>query len=191
MKLRVLLTLVCLLAVTPALAAKVFIDYDPDYRLSADWTFAWKETAETSLADSQPWLHQRIVNDIESYLITSGASENRNAPNVYVTYHTSTKTELSLDTDHFGYGYPGGWSRWGYYGGYGAYGGTSTTTVRTYEKGSLVVDVWDAKSNKLVWRGMATEIYLDDNPDKLKKRIDKALKKMVKEWTKIRKKGAK
>ena len=29
--------------------------------------------------------------------------------------------------------------------------GTTTTTVREYTRGTLIVDVWDARTNKLVW----------------------------------------
>jgi hypothetical protein len=93
-----------------------------------------------------------------------------------------------------GYGYPGGWGMYGggYRGGYrGGYVGTTTTTVRSYQTGTLVVDVWDAKSEKLVWRGTATNISVSDNPTKMKKKIDKALKKMTDKWAKIKKKNRK
>jgi hypothetical protein len=97
---------------------------------------------------------------------------------------------VSVDTSHFGYGYPSSWA-WGY-GGYGYGGmGTSTSTVRTYETGTLVVDVWDAKTNQLVWRGTVTEIMLTPNATKMEKRIDKALKKLVNKWEKIKAKRAK
>jgi hypothetical protein len=69
--------------------------------------------------------------------------------------------------------------------------GTSTTSVSTYQKGTLVVDVWDAKSETLVWRGMASNIVLTQNPEKMHKKIDKALKKMMDKWEKIKKKMAK
>lgn len=187
MRQSLLLILVLVLVSTTAHAA-VFVDYDESYRASANRTFGWMDTPETSIRDTDPLMHSRIVNAIEHYLSMSGATESDD-PDVWVTYHGSSKENVSIDTSHFGYGYPSSWA-WGY-GGYGYGGmGTSTSTVRTYETGTLVVDVWDAKSNQLVWRGTMTEIMLTPNATKMEKRIDKALKKLVKKWEKIKAKNA-
>ncbi len=114
-------------------------------------------------------------------------------PDVYVTYHTSTKEQVSLNTSSFGYGYPGGWGGWGY-GGYWGGGvgmGSSTTTVSTWDVGTLVVDVWDPKTKQLVWRGSAGNITISQNPSKMQKKLDKALQKMVNTWQKMKAKAAK
>jgi hypothetical protein len=179
--------LVLFLTAAPALAQKIYIDYDKDYDTSGIETFAWNETSETSVADTNPLLHSRIVNGIEYYLTLGGAREVTDSPDVYVTYHASTRKELSVDTTVHGYGYPSGWGYYGrrpygYHGGYG----TATTTVRTYDKGTLIVDVWDTASKQLVWRGTADNITVTSNPTKMEKRIDKALKKMVNKWQKIK-----
>jgi hypothetical protein len=69
--------------------------------------------------------------------------------------------------------------------------GSSSTTVSTYEVGTLVVDAWDPKTEKLVWRGTATNMTVSDNPEKMMKRIDKALAKIVKKWQNLKAKEAK
>ena len=61
--------------------------------------------------------------------------------------------------------------------------------MSSYQVGTLVVDIWDAKTEKLVWRGIAAGIVIPENPAKLDKKIDKALKKMVDKWTKMKKKN--
>ena len=45
------------------------------------------------------------------------------------------------------------------YGGYGYGGGplSATTTIRKYTRGTLVIDVWDARTKQLVWRGTASD----------------------------------
>jgi hypothetical protein len=43
----------------------------------------------------------------------------------------------------------------------------------------------------LVWRGTATNITVTDNPDKMVKKIDSALSKMVKKWQSIKEKEQK
>lgn len=194
MKFRAILVLVVFLMAAPAFAQKVFIDYDHEYDFDSIKTFAWANTGETSLEDADPLLHSRLVNGIEYYLAQAGYAENKENPDIYVTYHTSTKEEMSLNTTSFGYGYPGGWG-WGgyggYYGGWGGGIGTSTTTVSKYEVGTLVVDAWDAETKNLVWRGTATNITVSDNPQKMEKRIDKALAKIVKQSQKTKEKAQK
>jgi len=48
-----------------------------------------------------------------------------------------------------------GWRRWG--GGFGDGFGTSTTTEETYKVGTLVVDLFDTNTKKLIWRGSASD----------------------------------
>ena len=174
-----------LLTAAPAFAQKVYVDYDSNYDAAGVGSFAWAETSETSVAHSNRLLHSRIVNGIEYYLTLAGAHEDESDPDVYVTYHTSTEKKVVIDTDFYGYGYPSGW---GYYGRpfpYGVYG-ASTTTVRTYDRGTLIVDIWDAATDKLIWRGTAINITVTPDPAKMERRIDKALKKMVDKWQKIK-----
>jgi len=193
MKFRVFVVAALLLMAAPAFAQKVYIDYDKEYEFDSPETFAWAKTSETSVEDANPLMHSRIVNAIEHYLTMGQLREVESDPDLYVTYHTSTKENLSLNTTSFGYGYPGGWYG-GYYGGYGYGGmgmGSSSTTVSTYETGTLVVDAWDPKTEKLVWRGTATNMTVAANPDKMMKRIDKALSKIVKKWQNLKAKQAK
>jgi len=169
-----------LLASLPAAAAKINIDYDQDFDRGKVKTFQWKETDETSLRTADPLLHSYLVNAIEFHLTERGLREVDADPDVYVTYHTSTKEEVRLDTTTYGYGYGGGWRRWGYVG-----APMGTTTVTSYERGTLVIDIWDARTNLIVWRGSATDI-LPETSTKMKKAIDKWLKKMIYTWDKLR-----
>ena len=174
----------------PAMAQKVYIDYDKDYDRDSMKTFAWAATDDTSLADSDPLMHSRIMNGIEYYLTLGGLGEDVENPDVYVTYHTSTRKEISVDVSNYGYGYSAGWGSYGRrYPSYGGSYGTSSATVRSYDKGTLVLDIWDAASKKLVWRGTAVDITVSDNPERMKKRVDKALKKIVDKWRKIKAKA--
>ena len=196
MRFSALSVLVLFLTAGPAMAQKVFVDYDKEFDRTTIKTFAWKATEETSVKKGSPLLHSRIVNGIEYYLTLGGLRENEDAPDVYVTYHTSTRKEVSFNTTSFGYGYPSSWYHGGYYPRYYGYAPTystvaATTTVSTYHKGTLVIDVWDAASNKLIWRGTAANITVVDSPTKMEKRIDKALKKMIERWKKIKAQDAK
>ena len=59
--------------------------------------------------------------------------------------------------------------------------GSAQTTVSEYTVGTLVVDMFDAKSKNLVFRGTA-EDEISDNPDRNKSRLEKASTKMFKNF---------
>ena len=64
--------------------------------------------------------------------------------------------------------------RWGGAGG-------STTLVRDYKVGSVVVDIFDANTKQAVWRGSATDA-LSDNPNANAKATEEAVTKMFKNF---------
>jgi hypothetical protein len=53
----------------------------------------------------------------------------------------------------------------------------STTTEQTIPVGSLLVDLVNAKSNKLVWRANGSEV-IPNSPDKETKDLEKMIAKM-------------
>lgn len=166
-----------LLMAAPAFSQKVNVDWDRDYQ--GPWeTYAWVTPKDGA---QNPLIHQRIVNAIDYWLTMRGRREVKpeENPNVFVTYHTNTKDEVVVTADTMGYGYGPG-MYWG-----GGMGGMTTTTARsqTYTKGTLVVDVWEPKEKKLLFRGSGTDT-VDANPEKLEKKINKIVEKMVKEFDK-------
>ena len=190
MKVRAPLMVALALLAGPAFAQKVFIDHDQTYDFDGIETFAWAKTPDTSVEKGDPLLHSRIVHGIEHQLSMGGIREVESDPDIYITYHTSTKEEMSVNTTSYGYGYPGAWA----YGGYGRYYGgggmgMSSATVTTYEMGTLIVDAWDRETEKLVWRGTAANITISPNPKKMAKRLDKALIKMASKWQSLKKKS--
>jgi hypothetical protein len=53
--------------------------------------------------------------------------------------------------------------------------------VTEYEQGTLVVDIVDAKTNKVVWRGWSQDVMdgVIDNQDRLEKQVDAGVTKMM------------
>ena len=178
------------LLAAPAYAEKPQIQWNQQYDFDAVETYQWQYTPETDLQQSQPFLHSKIKTGIEYYLTEAGLSEVQSDPDIYVNYHTSTQTEVRLQSNSYGYGYGAyGMGGWGYYG-YGMAGPVSTTTtVHEYQIGTLVIDIWDAASKELVWRGAISDTVPSDM-QKAEKLIDKALTKMVNQWRKVRAKAA-
>ena len=57
------------------------------------------------------------------------------------------------------------------------YFGESTTTSDTYTVGTLVVDLFDAKTKNLVWRGVSSGM-LSDKSDKNIKSLNRGVQKL-------------
>ena len=167
-----------------AQAQKPQIQWNNNYNFDAVNTFAWQDTPDTSLEDKNPFMHSLIKNTLEAELATSGLTEVESNPDVWVNYHASTETEVQLRSDSYGYSFGAyGMGGWGYYG--MAAGPVSTTTrVVEYERGTLVVDIWDAATKELVWRGQVSDT-LPDNPQKAEKLVVKAIGKMADQGRKL------
>ena len=60
----------------------------------------------------------------------------------------------------------------------GFYGNTSVVI----RKGQMVVDLIDASTKKLAWRGMAMENVSANNPDKLMKEVNNSISQMFKKY---------
>ena len=163
---------------TVAPAADVTIEYDEGYDFSALRTFAWRATSETSIADSDPLTHSRIVNSIEHHLTQAGLVEVEDGADVQVTYHVAVEERTHVDTTTFGYEYGDGW----YSGGGDMV--TSTTRRQTYDYGTLIVDIWDSATKSLIWRGSAGGALMTD-PEKRGRQVERALRKMVNRWRKL------
>jgi uncharacterized protein DUF4136 len=184
-----LVLLATLVLVPTAYAAKPNIQWNQDYDFSHIKTFAWQDPTAPSLAQSNPFMHKFIADEIEKRLTAAGLMKVAagGAPDVLVTYHGSVMNQVQLQSDSFGYGFGGyGGAGWGMYG-YGAAGPVSTTTrVVNYQEGTLIVDIVDPMKKELVWRGSTTPILISDSNEKTEKNISKALDAMVKQNSKLR-----
>ena len=88
---------------------------------------------------TDPLMRQRIIEDVNSALTAKGLHVVTANADLAIAAHAATKEERTLNTFYDGFG--GGW-RWG-----GRFG-SATTTVNTYEVGTLVVDIFDAGRRK-------------------------------------------
>jgi hypothetical protein len=168
-------------------AQKVYIDYDKSADLKSYKTFAMATTNQDDLSTVSPLAHQHVIEKLRSTIVAGGRlTETKDNPDLYVTYHVTSKDETSISTSGYGYGYGPGWGG-GYYWGGGGWMG-STTTVNTYTVGTLLFDVYDAKTKQAVWRGIASAT-VPSNPQKGIKKIDKAIEKLAAKWHQMQAEG--
>jgi len=121
------------------------------------------ELREGKLSDS-PLVNGRITAEIVSALARRGMRMTSD-PDVYVATHVITHEQKKLIAEGFG--------PWGPSGG--------TVTLETYVQGTLVVDLYDARTKKMIWRGLGTGTT-SDKPSKNTDKIDKALFMMFQQY---------
>jgi len=165
---RSLRTLLPFAAGVVILMAGVVTDYDHSVDFQRYKTYSWlKIHASDSLWEG------RIRHAVDSELAAKGWTV---APDgqASVAAFGSTHTQPMLNTFYDGFG--GGW-RWHGFGGLGM----ATTTVEKVPIGSLVLDIFDSETKKLIWRGRASEV-LSEKPEKDEKKLEKTVAEMFKHF---------
>lgn len=150
-----------------------------DYDRSADFSqykfYSYVES-NISIKEENPLAHERILAALEEQLAAKGLTKNDSNPDVNITYHAEENEAIQVNADNIGYAYGDGWA-WGG----GMTMGTQTGLVSAYSEGTLVIDIWDAQKNELVWRGVATET-LSADPAKNQKLAQEVVEEMFKRY---------
>jgi len=103
---------------------------------------------------------------VSGELIAKGLAEDQVDPDVLVAYHVGA--EDKIDVSGWGYRYSDPNAVWG-----------RGIDVYPYRKGTLVLDVIDAKTMHLVWRASARRVIEENpNPAETGRRIDDAVEQM-------------
>jgi len=165
MKTRLVLLVSVICLTTIAVSQQVSVNFNRSQSFSQFRTYAWGSNNANQVEDSI--LAQVAVQDIGSALQGKGwqkvlESEN---PSVIVTANGGLKQQTS-------------YSAWGMRGIGGGMGGI---TPEQNVVGTLVVDLYDAKNQSLVWRGIAQNT-LNNNGNKNQQMVLKAVTKMFKQW---------
>ncbi len=157
---------IALLFANASFAQQVKTDYDRSADFTQYKTYSWE-----NVHTSNPLWVDRIKAAVDSALAAKGWTQVESGANVSIMAMEMTRSHQTLNTycDNFG----GGWL----WGGFGEGFGDSTTTESTYKVGTLVVDLFDSSTKKLIWRGSASDT-LSDKSDKNIKNLDKGVEKM-------------
>jgi len=157
---------------------QVTTDYTPATSFSQFRTFALVSSPDTAAA--QQLLDQRVSNAVQAQLIGKGltATDRQNA-DLFVGYGMVDKTHREVYTDRDGWGWGGGWG-WRYYRWGVAWPMTIQRRVETYTDGTVVVNLIDAKTKKVVWEGEVADVVSlpVGNPVSATQQIDGAVAKL-------------
>ncbi|WP_439880567.1 DUF4136 domain-containing protein [Pontibacter sp. MBLB2868] len=141
------------------------VDVNTDYAQSTDFsqykTFNFyqeqpTESRETS-GNYNTMLDQYLKTAIRQSLGNQGLSYDATNPDLKVAYDVTVDTEMAVNTNYvyppgFGYGYSY-WYGYRYNYGFNRFPATYKT-INKYKEGTVVVDLVDADTNELVWRGV-------------------------------------
>jgi hypothetical protein len=158
-----------LVACTLTRAQEVTTNSMPGTDFSKYHTYKWV-TIEGATQPNQI-LDAQIKASIDSQLAAKGLTK-KDADNadLYIGYQASIDQEKQWNA----YGMGGG-PRWG--------GGMGTATSSTINVGTLVLDMYDPSTKKLVWTGRATKTLDPGNSqEKKQKNLDKAMQKLLKNF---------
>ncbi len=150
-------------------AGQVKTDYDRSADFSQYKTYSWEQVKTRDPLDAD-----RIKNAVNTVLAAKGWTQVNSGGDVSVVAMEMTHNQQTLNTFYDGFG--GGW-RWRGFGGLGE----ATTTTETYKVGTLVVDLFDAKTKQLIWRGDSSDT-LSNNSSKNIQTLDKDVEKMFKQF---------
>ncbi len=176
-----------LLVITGCASVSVVSDYDRNFNFSRFQAYRWPAQDEGirqgDLLVQNPLVYKRVQRAVDRELQQKGfdLSSSRSADFI-VHVHAGVK-ELKSYQQHYGVEFPlrGGWYRpwWGPYGGF--------TYFSYYEEGTLVVDIIDAGTRDMVWRGVATKIVREySSPEDMQKDIDEAVERVLAKFPPVR-----
>ena len=153
------------------------MDFDKDANFGTLMTF----TSKIGTSWGNPLGEKRVTDEIAQTLTEKGwTAAAADKADAIVVLHGATEKEKTLNTFYSGTGGYGGYG-WRGWGGAGMSMGTATTTESEYVVGTLVVDIFDAKSKQLLFRGTAQD-DISDKPEKNVKKLAKASDKMFKDF---------
>jgi Domain of unknown function (DUF4136) len=152
-------------------AQQVKTDYDRSADFSQYKTYSWEH-----VKTQDPLYVDRIKNSVNAALAAKGWTQVDSGGDVSIVAMEITRDQQTLNTFYNGFGGGWGWRRFG-----GGGFGEATTTTETYKVGALVIDLFDSKTKKLLWRGISSDT-LSNNSNQNIKNLDKGVDKLFKQF---------
>ena len=161
----VLCTTLVFITSTIAVGQQVSVNYNHGQDFSQFHTYAWGSNNNNQIQNSI--LAQVAQQDIDTALQGKGLQKVQESqkPDLILTTNGGMKQQTS-------------YTAWGMRGIGGGMGGISP---QQNVEGTLIVDLYDAKNQSLVWRGIAQDT-LSNNGNKNQQMVQKAIQKMFKQY---------
>jgi len=139
-------------------------DFDPDADFHTYRTYTWVESPVASKSKN-PLLEKRVRGWADEVLAKKGLQRVDTGGDLNISYVDDASAATEIHTTGTGVGF------------------NRNTRAVNYNEGMMMIDMLDAKSNQLVWRGIA-ELTLSENPttDEVDKRVRSAVRKVLDQY---------
>ena len=150
--------------------------------MSGYHTFAWMPPNSGDQKTTNSIADAKIKDAATADLVAKGLRLSQHNPDLVITYTTTVGrgTRTNYYSPYYGgwgwggfgwggWGWGGGWGYRGYYnafgGPFGYYGGLTYAEKEHYKEGTLIIDMIDRRTRRIVWRGFGVgEVH--NNPQK-------------------------
>lgn len=152
-------------------------DYEQGYDFAKLETYAWKSNDDKEYGIvGNDLMDQRIRTAIVNHLSAKQYRQrDSGTPDFYISYHMSVEQIIRSSNVSGGFSVGGSSS-----GRYGRIGIGTGGQVRTYDQGTLLIDVTDGSSNKLIWRGTSTQSVSEhSDPEKITQSVNETVEKTL------------
>lgn len=119
--------------------------------------------------DRNPFFKDHMMGAVERHLAARGLElSSAGIPDLLIHYHANVTQRIDVNRVDRQYGY--------------CYGDDCRVRVMEYEAGTLVLDIVDTRTNRVVWRGWAQDSLggVIENQDRMARMIDEAVAQMMK-----------
>ena len=172
-----------LLSVMPAPAGAQDVTYD--FNRATNFAHVNSFAIKQETASDNPLVDQRVIASIASTLSARGLRQVDRDPDVLVIPKMTVEMRKEVTAynsgywpPYGGYGYWGG--GWGWGGGYWGGWGATTFEERNLQYNTLVINIVDAKSGDVVWRGSGVRrVHSHWKPNEIDKKVDKTVAKIL------------
>ena len=169
------------LMITACSSIPVSQDFEQGFDFSGLKSFTWdsNEDDQWGVAGSNELVDRRIIAAIENTLAAQQFSQvDRAKADFLVLYNVEVDQRISSSNVSGGVSM-GRSSR----GRHGSIGISTGSQVRTYEQGTLLIDVVDVASDKLVWRGVSAQALPDlSDPQRLTDHVNETVAAILEQF---------
>jgi len=183
--LRTLIMMALVIGTTVDAGTKVRVDYDQNASFEHLRQYSWAVQENDNKVDqalSGPLVIERIRQEIDIELASLGYEKvDPEQADILIDYHLSTeeKTKVTTFDNYYGSSYYG--HGYGHSYGYADASYVATPIVREFLEVTLTLDIIEAQTGDVIWRGWAIKsLDQDPKPKKVRKLIRRSVHKILK-----------
>lgn len=159
-------------------------DYAQDYEFGKEKTFGWNEQLQKETGDilnENELLAGRVKASIEDVLTTRGYKQ-ASQPDFLVSCVYSVTSRLRSNSVNTGFGV--GYGRYGRHTGVGISTGNN---IRQYDQGKLVINIHQAQTQNLIWKGTGTrEVFTHASPEEITRGVRETVESILQQFPPVK-----